>query len=193
MSATESSAETETVTGKTEKSGDLTADKAYHLLQNERRRKVLRYLQGKEEVVYMRDVAEQVAAWENNTTVAELSSDARQRTYIPLYQSHLPKLDKEGIINYDQSRGNIEPTSLVEELNEYLDPSTTKETNEEGNGVPWSRYYLGVSGTGITILAGTLQDISPFATISSTSAGIIVIAMFWILTLGRSLTDRQSV
>ncbi|WP_433630397.1 DUF7344 domain-containing protein [Halomicrococcus sp. NG-SE-24] len=194
MSRTESEVRTGVATEKRDKSRDLTADQAYHLLQNQRRRNVLRYLRDADGPVEMRDVAEQVAAWENNTTVTALSSDARQRTYIPLYQSHLPKLDEEGVIDYDQSRGIIEPTPLVEELNEYLSPSTATETNDEEDehAGAWGRYYLGASGVGTAVLVGATQGLTPFAALSSTSAGVIVLAMFWTLTLGQDLTDRQN-
>lgn len=67
----------------------------------------LQYLQGRTDTVNMRELAEQVAAWENETPVEQLSSPERQRTYIALYQTHLPKLDTEGIIDYNKSRGTI--------------------------------------------------------------------------------------
>ena len=56
----------------------------------------------------MHDIAEQVAAWENETTVQALTSDELQRADIPLYQSHLPKLDEEGAIEYNKNRGIVE-------------------------------------------------------------------------------------
>lgn len=56
---------------------DLSKDDIFHLLQNERRRKVLEYLDRLEGPVRMRDVAEQVAAWEHDTRVKLLESDQR--------------------------------------------------------------------------------------------------------------------
>ncbi|WP_254829355.1 DUF7344 domain-containing protein [Haloglomus salinum] len=98
-------------------------DDAFHILQNSRRRAVLRYLAAhdEEERFVMRDLAEEVAAWEHDTTVQQLVSDERQRVYIALYQSHLPKLDDHDIIEYNQSRGVVEPTELVDALAPYLD------------------------------------------------------------------------
>lgn len=98
--------------------GDL-----YHLLQNPRRRAVLRYLlaHADREQFRMRDLAEEIGAWEHDTTVQALTSDQRQNVYIALYQSHLPKLDAHGIIAYAQNRGKIEPTPLILELAPYLD------------------------------------------------------------------------
>lgn len=100
----------------------ISKDVAFHLLQNSRRRAVLRYLiERDEDVISMREVSEQVAAWENDTTVAGLSSDARQRVYIALYQSHLPKLDENGVIEYDRDRGTLSPLPLLAVFEPYLD------------------------------------------------------------------------
>lgn len=106
-------------------------DDAFHVLQNARRRAVLRYLLDHEEqgAFRMRDLAEEVAAWEHGTTVRQLSSDERQRVYIALYQSHLPKLDDHDIIDYDQSRGVVEPTPLIYALEPFLDVGLHAETD----------------------------------------------------------------
>jgi hypothetical protein len=116
-----------------EQSTELSKDELFHLLQNQRRRRVLLYLQDTDSQVSMRDVAEQVAAWENDTTVEALSSDERQRVYIALYQSHLPKLDDAGVLSYDQQRGNVARTQIADQLDSYLNvesSSATEETEE---------------------------------------------------------------
>lgn len=101
----------------------ISKDDAFHVLQNARRRAVLRFLLDNDErdSFRMRNIAEEVAAWEHDTTVRQLSSDERQRVYIALYQSHLPKLDDYGIITYDQSRGVVEPTGLTPIFDPYLE------------------------------------------------------------------------
>lgn len=100
----------------------LSKDDAFHLLQSGRRRAVLRYLVAHEAEsgTRMRDLAEAVAAWENETTVARLTSAQRQRVYIALYQSHLPKLDEYGVIDYNQSRGVIRPQPELAILEPFL-------------------------------------------------------------------------
>jgi hypothetical protein len=164
----------------------LNADQIYHLLQNERRRYVLRYLHEAEGKVLMRDIAEQVAAWENNSTIQAITSDERQRVYIPLYQSHLPKLDEKGIIEYDQSRGTIRKMNAADVLYEQLEPGTCDDdVEEEDNYTPtrWERYYLGASGLGATLLAVSALGISPFALLPHGSVGIAILGMFCTLTL----------
>jgi len=121
-----------------ENSADLSLDDIYHLLQTQRRRDVLRYLRTAGDRVRLRELAEQVAAWEQETTVDNLTSDERQRVYISLYQSHLPKLDNHGIVDYDKDRGWVEPTPRAERLHSYLEsPSQTSSPDR------WPRRYAG--------------------------------------------------
>lgn len=104
-------------------------DDLFHLLQNSRRRAVLRYFVAHPdyEEFSIRNIAEEIAAWENGISVDELHSNQRQRVYIALYQSHLPKFNKYNIIKYDQSRGIMKPTPLVAVFEPYL--ASTFHTN----------------------------------------------------------------
>lgn len=101
----------------------LEKDDVFHLLQSGRRRAVLRYfaIHPDRDTFEMRTVAEEVAAWENETTVEQITSDQRQRVYIALYQSHLPKLDEYGVIDYNQPRGTIEPTERTALFRPYIE------------------------------------------------------------------------
>ena len=142
----------------------LEPDERFHLLQTERRRSVIEYLRDAETDddghVWMRDIAEQVAAWENDTSVAQLSSTERQRVYIPLYQNHLPKLDEAGVIEYNQSRGTVTPTDRVDELAEYLDDPDAA-TGDDAADDAWYNYYLGASGVGAVMLGGAALSLLP--------------------------------
>jgi hypothetical protein len=139
---------------------DLSRDDVYHILQTKRRRDVLRYLRDAEGPVRLRELAEQVAAWEQGTTVDDLSADERQRVYISLYQSHLPKLDGCGIVDYDKDRGLVEPTPLTPALDEYLEGGDATQPG------PWPRRYagtvvlcglfLGTMATGLVPISGIL-------------------------------------
>lgn len=98
----------------------LDRDDVFHILQCRRRRLVLKYLQEHDGPADMRDITERIAAVENDTTVAQLRSQERQRVYIALYQSHLPKMDRDGIINYQQDRGVVERTPMTDQFDPYL-------------------------------------------------------------------------
>lgn len=110
----------------------LTRDDIFHVLQCRRRRLVLKYLQeyDGDGRVRMSDIAEHVAATEHDTSVDALESRQRQRVYIALYQDHLPKMDMAGVIDYDKSRGYVEPTAQTPAFYRYLDqePSLLSDT-----------------------------------------------------------------
>jgi hypothetical protein len=137
------SAETHEDASRSAQTGESEADldTTFHLLQTERRRLALRYLLQRERdgdtVVEMRSVAEQVAAWENDTTVADIDADERQRAYVGLYQSHLPKLDQHDVIEYDQSEGSVELRPRCHRLAPYLDaPPQTRENGPANEDPP---------------------------------------------------------
>jgi hypothetical protein len=142
-------------------SDDTTAlrDQAFETLSNPRRREALRYLrrQGTDEPVLLRDLAEQIAAWENDIPLVEVTYKQRKRVYTSLYQSHLPRLHKYGFVEYDADRGTIELTALAENLDIYL------EIVPDGH-LRWSDAYLGTSVI-YGLLAVALYLISiPFVT-----------------------------
>ncbi|WP_210424060.1 DUF7344 domain-containing protein [Halorussus ruber] len=109
----------------------LTRDEIFHILQCRRRRLVLKYLQEHDTPAKMTDITEKIAAVEHDTTVAALKSQERQRVYIALYQSHLPKLDEEGVIKYQQNRGIVEQTDLTDSFDRYLDEEPSMREAEE--------------------------------------------------------------
>ena len=99
---------------------DLSLDEICHLLQNGRRRNVLRFLARHEGTAELGEIAEHIAAAENDTTVERLSSDERKRVYIALYQIHVPKLADANVVDYDRDRGTLAARPLVEPLQEAL-------------------------------------------------------------------------
>ena len=175
----------------TERTRRLTEDQVFHLLQNQRRRWVLKYLEGREGQVRMRDVAEQVAAWEHDTTVQALTSKQRQRVYIPLYQNHLPKLDEEGIIEYNQSRGIVERADLADQLEPYLDPFEGETDGDEPDvAFPWELSYLGVAGVGTLVMTGKTLGLPVLAAAPGLLVGTLILLLFVVTTALHVASER---
>ncbi|MFA9425189.1 hypothetical protein [Natronorubrum sp. A-ect3] len=161
-------------------------DEIFHLLQNERRRMVLRYLRGTEGPVRMRDIAEQVAAWEHDTTVQELTSTQRQRVYIPLYQSHLSKLDKAGIIDYQQNRGIVVRKPLADQIDQYLqiEPSTDT-ADEQRSESSWDDYYISATVFCYVLLLGAVIELPIVSLLSGIALSASILLLFTVLTISR--------
>ncbi|MFA9415100.1 hypothetical protein [Natrinema sp. HArc-T2] len=162
-------------------------DEIFHLLQNERRRMVLRYLRGTEDPVRMRDIAEQVAAWEHDTTVEELTSTQRQRVYIPLYQSHLSKLDEAGLIEYQQNRGIVERKPLADQVDKYLHLDSTGDSTDEqrAESPEWEDYYIGATVFSYAVLIGAVMELPVISFLSGIGLSALILSVFTVLTISR--------
>jgi len=176
----------------------LSRDKIFHILQTQRRRDALRFLKDTGGTVEMRDLAEQVAAWENDTTVQALTSDERQRVYIALYQSHLPKLESEGIIRYNKSRGIVERGPLADQFDPYLDtngqPADDAETDEafqSEDETPWLRYYRAITAVGVVVMAATWLGVPPLTVVPDLVWNVLIVASFAALSLAQLLTSDE--
>lgn len=85
-----------------------TTDDILYILQNKRRRAVIRYLKRRgEKSATLGELATHIAAKENDVVASQVSSCQRKRVYVSLYQSHLTKMDDFGVIDYDRDRGTI--------------------------------------------------------------------------------------
>ena len=83
-------------------------DEIFGVLQNQRRRRILSYLETEDTPTTIGTLAEHVAAAENDIPASQLRSKQRKRVYISLYQSHLPKLAAVDAVEYDKDRGTVD-------------------------------------------------------------------------------------
>lgn len=51
------------------------------------------------------ELATKVAARENDKSAETVRSKERKRVYVALYQNHLPRMDRDGVVEYDGDRG----------------------------------------------------------------------------------------
>ena len=182
-----------------DESAGLSDDDIFHILQTNRRRESIRYLLEQDGPVKMRDVAEYVAARENETTVSELTSAQRQRVYIPLYQSHLPKLDKKGLIEYNKSRGIVRPTERLRIFEPYLgnqsdaatDPSDADtDADADVDADPTANdYHVTAIGASASLLVATASGL---LSISGLILAAIITTLFTLATVATTLPRRTS-
>jgi len=162
----------------------LSKDVIFELLKNRRRREVLAYLLEAEETVTLGELAEQIAAWENDTEVSALSSDQRKRVYVALYQTHLPKMDDAGIVEYDQDRGLISLADNADLLMMYLDTDTHHQDR-------WDRWYATLSVVGAALVTGAFLGLPPLAAIPTLGLAAVVVVAFFVLSVAHVVTNRQ--
>lgn len=147
----------------------LSADEFFHALQEERRRHALRCLLDHEGPVDLDRLAEWVASREHGQDGDGPSAEACQRTYLSLYQSHLPKLDGLGLVDYDQSNETVTSTETADHLAPYLGAPVPGDEHDAAPDEPpaggrWSRALVGANALGIGLL--TLAWLGPLATVA---------------------------
>ena len=130
----------------------LSPDRLYDVLAHRRRRLALHYLQGVDGRVDLGRLSEQVAAWENDCSLEEVTSVERKRAYTALQQSHLPVMNDAGVVEFDKDRGVIEPTGALEDVDIYVDVVGR-------NDVPWSEYYLALGLLGCAIVVASWANV----------------------------------
>jgi hypothetical protein len=140
----------------------LNLDQVFEILKNERRRMTLTYLRQAEGQVSLSDLSEQLAAWENDKELRQITSSERKRVYVGLYQCHLPKMDGMGVVDFDKPRGTIEPGPNIERFYPYLG------SREDAAERRWPAYFGAVS---IVCAAGFAVGL-PLET--TTAAGVLV-------------------
>ncbi len=101
------------------------------ILGNKRRMLLIEYLQRSDGQAELRDVVEYIAEREGNT-------DRRHRksVYVSLMQTHIPKLEREGIVAFE--RGVITLLKVPDNVTLYMEVV-------QRNDISWSAFYAGLS------------------------------------------------
>lgn len=114
----------------------LGEEEIHDILSNERRKRTLELLKNRTGPIELRDLSDWVAEAESGQSPAPKS--VRQSVYNSLHQTHLPKLDRHDIVEYDQGRKLITLKSKARRVDLYMEVLTPY-------GITWSTYYRTLS------------------------------------------------
>jgi hypothetical protein len=116
----------------------------FHILGNDRRREVI--LQTTENgAVNVSELAQHIAETEASASGETTADELYKSVYVSLQQTHLPKLSKEGVIEYDSETKTIEPGPRLDEIEVYVDRGSA------GRGDVSIPLALSVAGLLVTI------------------------------------------
>ncbi len=163
---------------------EVARDTLFDLLSSPRRRFTLYYLHEEARTIELGELTEQVAAWEYDKPVEELTSQERKRVYVSLYQTHLPKLADAGIIEYDADSGQITLTDHIDEFGPYLGWSRRE--------LPWGRYYLALAVASAVLYSLVTFEVSVFGQLPEFAAGMGIVVSFALLALAQYYLARRA-
>jgi len=158
--------------GGVEPTTEVSEDELFDVLANQRRRFAVHLLKREEDdSIAIGDMAEQIAAWENGSELTEITGTERKRVYTALQQSHLPKMDDAGVVEFNKDRGVIEPTPALQNVDLYMDVV-------EGKEIPWSTYYLGLSGVAAALTGAVWLGAWPFVLLPDMAWTVAIVVAF---------------
>lgn len=154
----------------------------FKLLSNHRRRYTIHYCKQHNGGVSLSELAEQIAAWEHDKEVNEITSDERKRVYTSLQQTHLNRLEDAGMIT--QENGQIKLTENAQDLEVYLDivPESS---------IPWAIYYLGLAAIAGVGLVGFWLGMVPTDLVSELAWATLITIVFAISAVVHTLQNRK--
>ena len=136
--------------------GTVTADDAleegeiHEVLRNDRRRLALEALRESKGRATVRELSETVATRETGEEPAPRNK--RQSVYVSLHQTHLPKLDELGIVEYDGDSKEVTLQQRIEEVEVYMEVVPEY-------GLSWGEAYFGLSLLGLLTAVAFVLDV----------------------------------
>lgn len=155
---------------------ELSETEIFDVLSSERRRFVLSYLLDGDGTATLNELARELGSREYDTDPDELTDTQRRRLYVSLYQTHVPKMENYGIVEYDADSGTVSPTERAREVNRYRGPGCE-------NGPPWTVVYLGLSGVWLLLIAAAILDVGGIGAIDDQVLSLSVVLTFALLAL----------
>ena len=98
----------------TETPDELSVSEVHDVLRNDRRRLVLERLRTARDAETVSDLAEHIGGVEAGESPPP--RNVRQSVYVSLHQTHLPKLDELGVVDYDPDGKTVELAANAREL-----------------------------------------------------------------------------
>ena len=141
------------------RSPEISEGEIHEILRNSRRRRVLKYLQDCVGTVTVRGLAEVIAEME--TGESPPPRNIRDSVYNSLHQTHLPKLDSYGVIDYDRDRKTVSLQREARQVDLYMEVVTRY-------GVTWAQYYQRLMLLSLLVVLASQLDVFFFGTIPAT-------------------------
>jgi len=158
---------------------ELSASEIHDVLRNDRRRLVVERLRATGDAETVSELAEHIGGLEAGESPPP--RNVRQSVYVSLHQTHLPKLDKLAIVDYDPDGKTVELAANADDLEAYLDVGS-----DEG-GIP-PGYYVGLGLLGGGALLAAVAGVPGLRAAGPAAVGLALSAVL----VGAALYDLRT-
>ena len=107
--------------------GRLPRETIDRIVDNDRRRGVLRCVLAAEEPISLRRLVAQLADAEHDPTVGTTIHQLRQRIHVSLCRTHLPLLEEHDVVRYDRARSLVGPAGHASAVASLLESETLEQ------------------------------------------------------------------
>lgn len=164
----------------------VATDVAFEILKNRRRRRILKLLKRHDERMTLSELAEEIAARENDIDRQNITSDQRKRVYVGLYQQHLPKMDKADVVDYDQRSGETELTDAGRQLWQWR--TEKLQEGEDDQDTRWPKLYFSIGAASLGMLAAARLQL-----VQSMEVVIALLSVFLLITVAHTYLELLQV
>jgi len=162
---------------------ELKAVEIHDVLSNERRQLILTFLREAGGVLSARELSERIA--EVETGESPPPRNIRQSAYVSLHQTHLPKLDELGIVDYDQSAKTVRLNDRAKQVSVYMETVPKY-------GISWSEYYLAVSVLGLLLVAAAEFGVPLLVDVGAVGLAVAVFGLVLLSAAYQTVTQQSS-
>lgn len=128
-------------------------DELFELLANPRRRLLLYHLFNRGDGIHLSDLSRDIVDFERDVPLEEVDDEAITSVYVSLYQTHIPALEEQGIVEYDDDERVVYLGDRADEIVRVL-------RNSEERKRRWGTYYLLVGlACGWVVLVDALPSV----------------------------------
>lgn len=133
----------------------------HDVLRNDRRRIAIGHLRESDGgTASLGALSERVASRETGENPPPRAK--RQSAYVSLHQTHLPRLEELGIVDYDAETKEVRLRERVREVEVYMEVVP-------GHALSWAEYYAALSVLGLVTVAASVLSVPVVSAVSTTA------------------------
>ena len=100
--------------------GTIELDTVLDLCRSRHRRCVLAVLDEERRPLTINDLTKTVVKYNHHMPITEVSAERQRQIRRRLHHEHIPKMETEGVVEFDPERRLVEPTAQFDELHPHL-------------------------------------------------------------------------